>query len=92
MTDIPGIEHLVGSLRESITAPEKAELVTQIANDAARLVSLALTDKEAAAAESAHLQAQLLNLTSAEINATVELVSEWGKTAMENAIKLALPV
>lgn len=91
MSDID-VSALVDSLKESITAPEKQEIVEAIAADAGRLATLSFTDPEAAAAEVLIVKATMANLGQAEAATAVKKMTEWVTETAGRFVSKVMPV
>ena len=91
MSDID-VSALVDSLKESITAPEKQEIVEAIATDAGRLATLSFTDPEAAAAEVLIVKATMANLGQAEAATAVKKMTEWVTETASRFVSKVMPV
>lgn len=91
MSDID-VNALVDSLKESITAPEKQEIVEAIAADAGRLATLSFTDPEAAAAEVLIVKATMANLGQAEAATAVKKMTEWVTETASRFVSKVMPV
>ena len=93
MSDMtPDVSALVDSLKASIIAPEKQEILEAIAADSGRLAVLSLTDPAAADAEVAIVQATLANLGQAEAAMAVQKVTEWVTETASRFVSKVMPV
>tara|TARA_E500000305_G_C3804851_1_gene135761 strand:+ start:157 stop:438 length:282 start_codon:yes stop_codon:yes gene_type:complete len=93
MSDMtPDVSALVDSLKASITAPEKQEILEAIAADSGRLAVLSLTDPQAADAEVQIVKATLANLGQAEAAAAVQKITEWVTETAGRFVSKVMPV
>jgi len=93
MSDLtPDVGALVETLKASITAPEKQEMLEAIAADAGRLAMLAFTDPESAEREVAIVKATVMNLGQAEAAMAVKAMTEWASDTASRFVGKLLPV
>ena len=92
MTTIPGIDELVSTLKAQVEDPAKKELLASIAQDAAKITMLAVSDREAAAEESTQIRSHLSGLASAEIAQVRQAWQAWAESALSAVIKQAIPL
>jgi hypothetical protein len=86
------VDVLLGSLKQSITDPEKQEMLKAVAADAVRITSMMLMDPEAAARETAHVKATMANLGSAEASNVAMIWTDWATGVVTKVITKVLPV
>jgi|TARA_R100000234_G_scaffold83582_1_gene52963 hypothetical protein len=93
MSDMtPDVSALVESLKASITAPEKQEMLEAIAADAGRLATLSFTDPAAAEAEVLIVKATMANLGQAEAATAVKKMTEWVTDTASRFVSKVMPV
>jgi hypothetical protein len=93
MSDLtPDVSALVDSLKASITAPEKQEMLEAIAADAGRLATLAFTDPGTAEREVAIVKATLANLGQAEAATAVKKMTEWATETASRFVSKVMPI
>ena len=89
---MPDVDALVSTLKESITDPAKQELLQDIATQAVRVTTLALTDPDAAAASFDDVKAIMGNLGSAEVSNVAMIWTEWATNAVTRIITKVMPI
>lgn len=88
--ELPDVASLVGRLKKLGEAPEVQEIMVGMAEDAAIVSTLALTNPKAADRAATHLKAQAMLLGSAQAEVFAREWQAWATEAVGAVIRYAL--